>query len=165
MSDVNCVPDSTWEFISSISKGQQVEVFIVDCLKVQPSPGHFGLGQSLAASKRLQALRTYFTQVSDGLSHAQLEDCCSIIGQCRDEEAARPYLQALQVATESDLISSEDRKLSRIQHRQAGVTDEDVGALRGFALQEALQYGSLGVAQAEPAYDGLVVTLQVQELA
>lgn len=171
MSDVNHIPDSTHEAIdqqrrasSDPSATSTTDVFIVDCLKVKPSRAHFGLGQSLAASKRLGAQKTYFTQISDGLNHAQLSACCQAIASCPDETAAAasPELKAFQdIRTTHKMLSDGCKSKTRILHREDGVRDDDEEAIRGFALQQALKHGGLGVQHAQPAYDGLVVTLQL----
>lgn len=161
ISDAHALPDSTWHFIRRrlSATGNQTQVLIVDCLKVTPSRAHFGLGQALGTAKALNAETTYFTQISDGFSHEQLTDVCKTIAACTDPEDQKPFLEAFQRAQQST------RQIkSRIAHRMLGVADDDLDALRGMALTEAITCGSIGVQNAQPAYDGQVLHLKALNL-
>ncbi|HEY1064626.1 MAG TPA: MBL fold metallo-hydrolase [Pirellulales bacterium] len=62
--DVQHIPEETF------AKLQGLEVFILDCLRVDPHPSHMHLELAIETAKRVGAKRTYFTHMSCKLDHA-----------------------------------------------------------------------------------------------
>ena len=61
--DVSRIPDETWPFLKDL------DVLVLDALREEPHPTHFGLGQALEVVERLKPRRAYFTHVSHQLDY------------------------------------------------------------------------------------------------
>lgn len=61
--DVSRIPDESWPLLKGL------DVLILDALREDPHPTHFGLGQALEVVDRLRPNQTYFTHVSHQLEY------------------------------------------------------------------------------------------------
>ena len=59
--DVSRIPDDSWEKLSGL------DVLILDTLREQPHPTHFGIGQALDVGRRVKPGQTYLTHISHQL--------------------------------------------------------------------------------------------------
>ena len=59
--DVSRIPDESWE------KLEGLDVLVLDALREQPHPTHFGIGQALEVVRKVKPKRTYFTHISHKL--------------------------------------------------------------------------------------------------
>ena len=69
--DVSHIPDTAWSLLENRSEDWTgpFPVFVCDCLRLQAHTSHFGLGEAIAASRRLGAIRTYLTGFGHEVSH------------------------------------------------------------------------------------------------
>ncbi len=61
--DVSHIPDESWPLLEGL------DVLILDALRHEPHPTHFGLGQSLDVVERVKPKQAYFTHVSHQLEY------------------------------------------------------------------------------------------------
>ena len=61
--DVSHIPDASWPLL------EDLDVLILDTLRVEKHPTHFCLEESLAVIERLKPKRTFLTHLSHGLDH------------------------------------------------------------------------------------------------
>lgn len=66
--DTNNIPETTLERL------QGVQTFVIDALRHQPHPTHFGLEEAIEVSRRVGAKRTLLTHVSHDLGYEALQD-------------------------------------------------------------------------------------------
>jgi phosphoribosyl 1,2-cyclic phosphate phosphodiesterase len=57
----------------SLALLQDLEVLIIDALRCEPHPTHFNFAQALAVVEELRPRRAYFTHLTHGTAHAELE--------------------------------------------------------------------------------------------
>jgi phosphoribosyl 1,2-cyclic phosphate phosphodiesterase len=62
--DCSAIPDASWRLFDG------VDVLVIDGLREQPHPTHFSLSEAINASRRIGAVRTYFTHMTHDLGHA-----------------------------------------------------------------------------------------------
>ena len=61
--DVNQIPDESWPLL------QGLDVLILDALRDEPHPTHFGIEQALEVVERVKPRQTFFTHVSHSLEY------------------------------------------------------------------------------------------------
>lgn len=64
LTDCSGIPEESWPLL------QNLEVLVLDALRIKPHPTHFSLSQALDAASRIAATHTYFTHIAHDLSHA-----------------------------------------------------------------------------------------------
>jgi phosphoribosyl 1,2-cyclic phosphate phosphodiesterase len=64
LTDCNRIPDESWPLLHNL------EVVVLDALRVRPHPTHFSLSEAVEAARRIAARRTYFTHMCHDLAHA-----------------------------------------------------------------------------------------------
>lgn len=62
--DTNRIPDDSWPLLADL------DVLILDALRIKPHPTHFSLDEAIAVAERIGARRTYFTHMTHDLPHA-----------------------------------------------------------------------------------------------
>ena len=65
--DVNCIPEASWPLLEGL------DVLILDALRYEPHPTHFGLAEALEVVERLQPKRTLLTHLSHAFDHGPTE--------------------------------------------------------------------------------------------
>lgn len=91
LSDVSHIPEDIWAMFENSSIGNVPPVFILDCLRPEPHPSHYGISESVATARRMNAQRTYWL----GFSHELTHDEWVSIGEAMDgrpvtKEGLRP---------------------------------------------------------------------------
>jgi phosphoribosyl 1,2-cyclic phosphate phosphodiesterase len=61
--DVNKIPPESWPRLEGL------RILVLDALRPQPHPGHFGLDEALEVIDRVKPERAYFTHMSHELDH------------------------------------------------------------------------------------------------
>ena len=61
--DTNGIPAESWPLLEGL------DVLVLDALRPQPHPTHFGLDQAIEVAHRLKPKRTFFTHMSHDLEH------------------------------------------------------------------------------------------------
>ena len=64
LTDCNAIPEATWPLLHNL------DVVVLDALRVRPHPTHFSLSEAIEAARRIAARQTYFTHMCHDLSHA-----------------------------------------------------------------------------------------------
>ena len=64
LTDCSEIPDESWPLL------QDLDVLVLDALRITPHPTHFSLSEAIAAARRIGARRSYFTHICHDLSHA-----------------------------------------------------------------------------------------------
>jgi phosphoribosyl 1,2-cyclic phosphate phosphodiesterase len=64
LTDCSAIPDESWPLL------QDLDVLVLDALRIRPHPTHFSLSEAMEAAQRVGAARTYFTHVCHDLAHA-----------------------------------------------------------------------------------------------
>ena len=64
LTDCSTIPEESWPML------QDLEVVVLDALRVRPHPTHFSLSEAIDAARRIAARRTYFTHMCHDLPHA-----------------------------------------------------------------------------------------------
>jgi phosphoribosyl 1,2-cyclic phosphate phosphodiesterase len=64
LTDLSSLPDESYPLLADL------DVLILDALRIEPHPTHSHLANSIAIVERLQPRRAYFTHISHGLDHA-----------------------------------------------------------------------------------------------
>ena len=65
LTDCNRIPEASWPMLHNL------EVVVLDALRVRPHPTHFSLDEAVEAARRIAARRTYFTHMCHDLAHAE----------------------------------------------------------------------------------------------
>ncbi len=52
---------------------RDLDVLVLDALRITPHPTHFNLAQAIEAAKRIGAKQTYFTHIAHEIGHAEIE--------------------------------------------------------------------------------------------
>jgi phosphoribosyl 1,2-cyclic phosphate phosphodiesterase len=63
LTDCSRIPDESWDLLGNL------DVLVLDALRVRPHPTHFSLSEALAVAARVGAARTYFTHMCHDLAH------------------------------------------------------------------------------------------------
>ena len=66
--DCSHIPDESWGLM------QNPDVFVVDALRHREHPTHFNIEQAIAASRRLNAGRTFFVHFAHDLDHHETQE-------------------------------------------------------------------------------------------
>lgn len=91
MSDVSHVPEDVWEMFENPAIRDVPPVFILDCLRPEPHTSHYGISQSLATARRMNAQRTYWLGFSHELSHDEWVTIGEAVdGRTDGKESLRP---------------------------------------------------------------------------
>ena len=61
--DVNHIPDESWPLL------EKLDVLILDALRDEPHPTHFGISEALEVVDRVKPRQSYFTHISHSLEH------------------------------------------------------------------------------------------------
>ncbi|MEO7270747.1 MAG: MBL fold metallo-hydrolase [Vicinamibacterales bacterium] len=64
LTDCSEIPDESWPLLHDL------DVLVLDALRITPHPTHFSLSEAIAAARRIGARRSYFTHICHDLSHA-----------------------------------------------------------------------------------------------
>jgi phosphoribosyl 1,2-cyclic phosphate phosphodiesterase len=64
LTDCSAIPDESWALL------EDLDVLVLDALRIRPHPTHFSLPEAIEAARRVSAARTYFTHVCHDLAHA-----------------------------------------------------------------------------------------------
>jgi phosphoribosyl 1,2-cyclic phosphate phosphodiesterase len=63
--DVNKIPKESWRLLDDL------DVLVLDALRLKPHPGHFSLDEALETISRVGAKKAYLTHMSHDLDHAE----------------------------------------------------------------------------------------------
>ena len=64
LTDCSAIPDGTWPLLHNL------EVVVLDALRVRSHPTHFSLSEAVEAARRIAARQTFFTHMCHDLPHA-----------------------------------------------------------------------------------------------
>ncbi len=64
LTDCSRIPDESWALL------QDLDVLVLDALRIRPHPTHFTVAEAVAATRRIAPRRAYFTHVCHDLQHA-----------------------------------------------------------------------------------------------
>jgi phosphoribosyl 1,2-cyclic phosphate phosphodiesterase len=64
LTDCSRIPDESWPLL------EDLDILVLDALRVTPHPTHFSLSEAIEAAVRIGARRSYFTHICHDLSHA-----------------------------------------------------------------------------------------------
>ncbi|WP_137936836.1 MBL fold metallo-hydrolase [Chitinivorax sp. B] len=67
LTDLNEIPDSSWALLHGL------DVLLLDCLKEQPYPSHFGVDQAIDHAQRIGAAQTYLIHMTHDLEYHALQ--------------------------------------------------------------------------------------------
>lgn len=65
LTDCNAIPETSWPLLHNL------DVVVLDALRVRPHPTHFSLAEAVDAAQRIAARRTYFTHMCHDLAHEE----------------------------------------------------------------------------------------------
>ena len=104
LSDVSHIPDDIWAMFDNSPGGSVPPLFILDCLRPEPHPSHYGIAESVATARRMDAQRTYWTGFSHELTHEDWVAIGEALGGRTDiKEGLRPVARmALEKVEGSD---------------------------------------------------------------
>jgi phosphoribosyl 1,2-cyclic phosphate phosphodiesterase len=68
LTDCSAIPDASWPLLHNL------EVVVLDALRVRPHPTHFSLAEAVDAARRIAARRTFFTHMCHDLPHAETNE-------------------------------------------------------------------------------------------
>jgi phosphoribosyl 1,2-cyclic phosphate phosphodiesterase len=64
LTDCSAIPDESWPLLENL------EVLVLDALRIKPHPTHFSLAEAIDATRRIGPKRAYFTHIAHDLLHA-----------------------------------------------------------------------------------------------
>jgi len=64
LTDCCGIPDESWPLLDDL------DVLVLDALRLRPHASHFSLDQAVEAARRIGARRTFFTHMAHDLGHA-----------------------------------------------------------------------------------------------
>jgi phosphoribosyl 1,2-cyclic phosphate phosphodiesterase len=64
LTDCSAIPDESWPLL------EDLDVLVLDALRVKPHPTHFSLSEAIEATRRIAPRRAYFTHIAHDLRHA-----------------------------------------------------------------------------------------------
>ena len=64
LTDCSQIPDASWPLLHNL------DVVVLDALRIRPHPTHFSLSEAVEAARRIAARRTLFTHMCHDLPHA-----------------------------------------------------------------------------------------------
>jgi phosphoribosyl 1,2-cyclic phosphate phosphodiesterase len=70
LTDCSAIPEESWPLLHNL------EVVVLDALRIRPHPTHFSLSEAIEAARRIAARRTLFTHMCHDLGHA---DTCATL--------------------------------------------------------------------------------------
>jgi|SRR5688572_9311075 len=70
LTDCSAIPEESWPLLHNL------EVAVLDALRIRPHPTHFSLSEAIEAARRIAARRTLFTHMCHDLGHA---DTCATL--------------------------------------------------------------------------------------
>ena len=65
LTDCSAIPDASWPLLHNL------DIVVLDALRVRPHPTHFSLAEAIEAAHRISAGRTLFTHMCHDLGHEQ----------------------------------------------------------------------------------------------
>jgi phosphoribosyl 1,2-cyclic phosphate phosphodiesterase len=63
LTDCSGIPDESWPLLENL------DILVLDALRVTPHPTHFSLAQAIDATRRIRPRRAYFTHIAHDLRH------------------------------------------------------------------------------------------------
>lgn len=70
LTDCSRIPDEAWPLL------RDLDVLVLDALRIRPHPTHFSLDEAIDVAKRIDARQTFFTHMCHDLKHA---DTCAAL--------------------------------------------------------------------------------------
>ena len=70
LTDCSAIPEESWPLLHNL------DVVVLDALRIRPHPTHFSLSEAIEAARRIAARRTFFTHMCHDLGH---EDTCATL--------------------------------------------------------------------------------------
>jgi phosphoribosyl 1,2-cyclic phosphate phosphodiesterase len=64
LTDCSGIPEESWPLLENL------DVLVLDALRVRPHPTHFSLAEAIDATRRIRPRRAYFTHICHDLPHA-----------------------------------------------------------------------------------------------
>ena len=64
LTDCSAIPDPSWALL------EDLDVLVLDALRIAPHPTHFSLAEAIDATRRIRPRRAYFTHMCHDLPHA-----------------------------------------------------------------------------------------------
>ena len=113
--DCHLIPESAWSLLDQYLV-KPPSTFIIECIRLQPAPAHYGFAQAMSAASRVHADKTYFVQLSHGLSHKQLEKCCEAVqvaGQPRRPRVSISEVPAAKRSTDNAWAFAQTKPYSK----------------------------------------------------
>jgi phosphoribosyl 1,2-cyclic phosphate phosphodiesterase len=68
LTDCSAIPEASWPLLHNL------DVVVLDALRVRPHPTHFSLAEAVDAAHRIAAGRTFFTHMCHDLPHAETNE-------------------------------------------------------------------------------------------
>ncbi|KAG0151635.1 hypothetical protein CROQUDRAFT_86680 [Cronartium quercuum f. sp. fusiforme G11] len=88
-------------------------VLVIDTLRLEPHPSHFGIAQAISTAKRLGAQRTYLLGFSHGVTHECWERACEAIGEgrCARARTEESQMSEFQLGNDPEAFTQEALRL------------------------------------------------------
>ena len=83
ISDASGIPEDSYKIISEL----KLDILILDCLRPRVHTSHFGLAQSIEATRRINAPKTYFIGFAHDITHDDWEKIGGALESGKWEEA------------------------------------------------------------------------------
>jgi phosphoribosyl 1,2-cyclic phosphate phosphodiesterase len=64
LTDCSAIPEESWALL------EDLDVLVLDALRVKPHPTHFSLAEAIDVTRRINPRRAYFTHIAHDLLHA-----------------------------------------------------------------------------------------------
>jgi len=95
MSDVSYIPEHVWSTLlpdeaNGDPRTHNVPVFVVDCLRLEEQGTHFGVKDAVKAVRRMNAARSYLTDICHEVTHDEFEQ----IGRCMEDPSSVDLAEA-----------------------------------------------------------------------